>query len=89
MRVNATEGEDGEYRVRDVDLLTAHLVDVAIREVDPVLYDAALMLTELSEKHWSECWQIGKYSEAERILTKCILAAGKDEGNADPSGVGE
>lgn len=89
VRVNATEGEDGEYRIRDVDLLTAHVVDVAIREMDPVLYDAAMMLTELHEKHWNECLQIGKYSEAEKILTKCVLAAGKDEGNADPSRVGE
>lgn len=53
----------GENRVVDVDLLVAHVVDVAIRTMDPVLYDAALMLTELNEKHWSECWQIGVYSD--------------------------
>ena len=52
-----------ESRIKDVELLAAHCVDVAVRDMDPVLYDAAMMLLELNEKHWSECWQIGVYSD--------------------------
>lgn len=74
VRVNATEGEDGEYRIRDVDLLTAHVVDVAIREMDPILYDAAMMLRELSEKHWSECWMIGVYSDTDEKARRLVAA---------------
>lgn len=57
------EAEEDESRIRDVDILAAHVVDVAVREMDPVLFDAAEMLRELNEKHWSECWQIGQYSD--------------------------
>lgn len=62
-RVSREEVEYDEERIRDVEKLIAHVTDVAVREMDPVLYDAAEMLRELNEKHWSECWQIGVYSD--------------------------
>lgn len=64
VQVTQEAWEENDTRIRDVDLLAAHLTDIAVRTMDPVVYDAAEMLKELNEKHWSECWQIGVYSDA-------------------------
>ena len=61
--VSHDEAMEDEGRIRDIDRLAAHLTDVAVRDIDPVMYDAAEMLQELSEKHWSECLQIAQYDE--------------------------
>jgi len=55
--------EEDDARIRDVDRLVAHLTDLAVRNMDPILYDAAEMLRELNERHWSECFQIAQYDE--------------------------
>lgn len=74
VRITKEDVEKDEGRVRDIDVLVTHVCDKAVREMDPILYDAAMMLTELHEKHWNECLQIGKYSDAEEILMRCVLA---------------
>ena len=61
--VSHDEAMEDECRIRDIDALVSHLTDVAVREIDPVMYDAAEMLLELNEKHWSECLQIAQYDE--------------------------
>ena len=66
---------DDEVRepVMDIDMLVAYLKEKAIDDIDPLLMEAADRLKELQEKHLSECWQIGVYSNAEEILMKCVL----------------
>ena len=61
--VSHDEAMEDESRIRDIDALVSHLTDVAVREIDPVMYDAAEMLMELNEKNWSECLQIAQYDE--------------------------
>jgi len=75
-RVDASleECRESECRVRDVQLMASHLIDVAIREMDPVIYDAAETLMELEEKHWSECWQIGVYSDTDEKAQRLVRA---------------
>lgn len=63
-----------ESGIKDVDLLVSHLIDIAIREMDPVIYDAAQKLMELNEKHWSECWQIGVYSDTDEKAQRLVRA---------------
>lgn len=70
--VSLNEAAEDEGRIRDVDAIVAHLTDVAVREIDPVMYDAAEMLQELSDKHWSECWQIGEYSDENELLFRVM-----------------
>ena len=50
-RVTVTHDEAAEDtgRIRDIDTLVAHLTDVAVREIDPVMYDAAEMLQEFED----------------------------------------
>ena len=72
--VSINEAAEDEGRIRDIDAIVAHLTDVAVREIDPVMYDAAEMLQELSDKHWSECWQIGVYSDTDEKAKRLVNA---------------
>ena len=52
---------------KDEDEVIRYLNKKSIEDVDPMLCAAANMIRDLSDRHWSECWQIGVYSNAEDI----------------------
>lgn len=74
VKITKEDVEKDDGRVRDIDVLVTHVCDKAVREMDPILYDAAMMLRELSDKHWSECWMIGVYSDTDEKARRLVAA---------------
>ena len=64
----------GREPIRDVDRLRRELEIQSRGYGNPVFKDAADMLRELSDKHWSECAQIARYDDELRgERTRCPI----------------
>lgn len=68
--------ENGEKieAFKDEDKLIEYLNNKSIEDVDPMLCAAANMIRDLSDRHWSECWQIGVYSDTDEKARRLVAA---------------
>lgn len=62
-KVQTDENGEKIEPFKDEEKIIEYLNRKSIEDVDPMLCAAANMIRDLSDRHWSECWQIGVYSD--------------------------